>query len=297
MILSSYQRIFLFLSLGIVMYSCSPKPYAQLNKAHQKQVESQVEKITATPPVKENASDSTHLNDLWVGTTNFSIRKPNYIIIHHTAQDSLAQTIHTFTVPHTQVSSHYVVGRDGEVVQMLNDYLRAWHAGRGRWGQDTDLNSSSLGIELDNNGSEPFSEAQISSLLKLLHELKERYNIPAANIIGHSDIAPTRKVDPSPLFPWKTLAENGYGLWYDDFMIMTVDIPVDNENYKTEEVMMELVPAGFNIRNALKIIGYDTSDLPAAIRAFKLHFIQRDIQAPLTENEIRILHNLYQKYY
>lgn len=297
MTLSSYQRIFLFLSLGIVMYSCSPKPYAQLNKAHQKQVESQVEKITATPPVKENTSDSTHLNDLWVGTTNFSIRKPNYIIIHHTAQDSLAQTIHTFTVPHTQVSSHYVVGRDGEVVQMLNDYLRAWHAGRGRWGQDTDLNSSSLGIELDNNGSEPFSEAQISSLLKLLHELKERYNIPAANIIGHSDIAPTRKVDPSPLFPWKTLAENGYGLGYDDFMIMTVDIPVDNENYKTEEVMMELVPAGFNIRNALKIIGYDTSDLPAAIRAFKLHFIQRDIQAPLTENEIRILHNLYQKYY
>jgi N-acetylmuramoyl-L-alanine amidase len=88
---------------------------------------------------------------LWI-----SICKPNFIIIHHTAQDSLQQTIKTFTVTRTQVSSHYVIADDGSVIQMLNDYLRAWHAGRGSWGKDTDINSSSIGIELDNNGTEVF---------------------------------------------------------------------------------------------------------------------------------------------
>jgi N-acetylmuramoyl-L-alanine amidase len=91
-----------------------------------------------------------------VGTVNFNLRKPNFIIIHHTAQDSLQQTIKTFTVTRTQVSSHYVIADDGSVIQMLNDYLRAWHAGRGSWGKDTDINSSSIGIELDNNGTEVF---------------------------------------------------------------------------------------------------------------------------------------------
>jgi N-acetylmuramoyl-L-alanine amidase len=92
----------------------------------------------------------------WIGTVNFNFCKPNFIIIHHTAQDSLQQTIKTFTVTRTQVSSHYVIADDGSVIQMLNDYLRAWHAGRGSWGKDTDINSSSIGIELDNNGTEVF---------------------------------------------------------------------------------------------------------------------------------------------
>jgi N-acetylmuramoyl-L-alanine amidase len=83
---------------------------------------------------------------------------------------------------------------------MLNDYLRAWHAGKGSWGKNTDINSASIGIELDNNGSEPFS-AQITSLMALLSKLQKQYGIPAQNIIGHSDIAPTRKSDPSALFP------------------------------------------------------------------------------------------------
>jgi N-acetylmuramoyl-L-alanine amidase len=90
-----------------------------------------------------------------------------------------------------------VIADDGRVVQMLNDYLRAWHAGRGSWGKDTDINSSSIGIELDNNGTEVF-EAQITSLMALLSKLKKEYNIPTQNIIGHSDIAPTRKMTPAP---------------------------------------------------------------------------------------------------
>jgi N-acetyl-anhydromuramyl-L-alanine amidase AmpD len=211
----------------------------------------------------------------WIGTVNFNLRKPNFIIIHHTAQDSLQQTIKTFTLTRTQVSAHYVVAKDGKVVQMLNDYLRAWHAGTGAWGKNTDINSASIGIELDNNGNQPFPEEQITSLMALLSKLKKEYGIPAQNIIGHSDIAPTRKNDPSALFPWKTLAENGFGIWKDD--------------------LLECPPANFNAEQALKIIGYNTKNLAAAIRAFKLHFIQSEVNSVLDENTINTIYSIYKK--
>lgn len=211
----------------------------------------------------------------WISTVNFNLRKPNFIIIHHTAQDSLQQTIKTFTLTRTQVSAHYVIADDGSVVQMLNDYMRAWHAGRGSWGKDTDLNSSSIGIELDNNGTEPFSEAQITSLMALLSKLKKEYNIPKQNIIGHSDIAPSRKTDPSVLFPWKTLAENGFGVWADE--------------------ILEPAPITFNIEQGLRIIGYDTKNLSAAIMAFKIHFIQTEVNAILDEKTINTIYSVYKK--
>ncbi|HKO76979.1 MAG TPA: N-acetylmuramoyl-L-alanine amidase, partial [Flavobacterium sp.] len=193
----------------------------------------------------------------WIGTVNFNLRKPNFIILHHTAQDSLQQTIKTFTLKDTKVSAHYVIARDGKVVHMLNDYLRAWHAGNGSWGKNTDINSTSIGIELDNNGSEPFSDTQINTLLALLTKLKKDYNIPAQNIIGHADIAPTRKKDPSALFPWKLLALNGFGVWPED----TLECP----------------PTDFNVEQGLQVIGYNTKNLSAAIMAFKLHYIQTEV--------------------
>lgn len=92
---------------------------------------------------------------------------------------------------------------------MLNDLLRGHHAGVSKWGNATDLNSSSIGIEIDNNGFETFTEPQINSLMEVLGKLKGAYNIPAANFIGHADIAPGRKVDPNRNFPWQKLAQKG----------------------------------------------------------------------------------------
>lgn len=265
--------------------ACAPKPYNKINRAHEKTVEEMTLEISEIPITKEQAkNDSLSLIDQWVGTTNFSLRRPNYVIIHHTAQDSLAQTITTFTLPRTQVSSHYVVADDGTIVQMLNDYLRSWHAGSGRWGNDTDLNSASIGIELDNNGSEQFSEKQIESLLILLQRLKDKYRIPTANFIGHSDIAPGRKVDPSAYFPWKRLAENGFGLWYDEVL--------DTPDY----LSAGMPPENFNSLDALRIIGYDIRNSEAAIQSFKLHFSRGDFQSPLNDYDRLILYNLYQKY-
>jgi N-acetylmuramoyl-L-alanine amidase len=154
--------------------------------------------------------------------------------------------------------------------------LRAWHAGASKWGNNFDMNSCSIGIELDNNGIEPFSKEQINSLLILLAKLKTTYNIPASNFIGHSDVAPKRKADPSILFPWKKLADNGFGLWYD-----IPNLPP---------------PANFDVENALRRIGYDTRDLPAAIIAFKRHFVQIELSPEMTDWDKCVLYNLYKKY-
>lgn len=260
---------------ALTFSGCSTSKYAATNKVYKEQTKSFATIIQSMPPVDQKIDSLQDNLQSFVGTVNFGIRKPNFVIIHHTAQNSLDQTIKTFILTRTQVSAHYVVSRDGKVVQMLNDYLRANHAGIGRWGNDTDLNSSSIGIELDNNGNEPYSAAQLNSLCALLGTLKKKYNIPKANFIGHADIAPTRKPDPRN-FPWKVLAAKGFGLWYDDVLMMP--------------------PADFNANFALRIIGYDISNLGAAITAFKRHFVQTDITPRLTPADKLILYNLYTKY-
>lgn len=296
-------------------------PYAATNRSYRQQVKTYAKSLRATPPPTPGG-DSLLPGKYWVGTTNFNLRKPNYVVIHHTAQDSTAQTLRTFTLPSTQVSAHYVIGRDGRVYHMLNDYLRAWHGGLAKWGNNTDINSSSIGIELDNNGTESFDEPQIASLLQVLARLKKAYNVPAANFIGHADIAPSRKNDPSALFPWKRLAGAGFGLWYDAGPLpnpfgpdsaaalasrllapkptATEEIPPTDNQTDTTLLDRQLARINgpitpFNQREALRIIGYDTRDLPAAIRAFKLHFIQQNVAAPLSEADNRILYNLYKK--
>ncbi len=254
----------------IVIAACNRGPYFKTNKHYKKQAKQLAKIIQQAPPI-----DSINNISSWVGTTNFNLRKPNFVIIHHTAQNSCAQTFKTFTTATTEVSAHYVICRDGSITHMLNNYLRAWHAGAGRWGNLSDINSSSIGIELDNNGAEVFSESQINSLLILLENLKRAYNIPSSNFIGHSDIAPTRKVDPSRFFPWKQLADKGFGAWYGDTTAVQIH-------------------AAFNNMDALKIIGYDIRDTAAAIRSFRLHFLQDTINT-LDEPAQKILFSLYSK--
>ncbi|MBN7813895.1 N-acetylmuramoyl-L-alanine amidase [Algoriphagus sp. YJ13C] len=280
-----------------MVVSCASNPYKKINKEYRKNVKEVAKAYLEIPQTKEELNyDTLSITDEWVGTTNFSIRRPNFVIIHHTAQDSLGQTISTFTKTSTQVSSHYVIGRDGTIVQMLNDYLRSWHAGRGKWGNVTDLNSVSIGIELDNNGFEPFSEEQIASLLILCKRLKWKYGIPTANFIGHSDIAPSRKVDPNKYFPWKKLAEEGYGFWYDEEVVYPQINPLDTNTSIPLQSSDSLPLDAFDPVIALRIIGYDVSNPALAIQSFKLHFVQQEVSSELTDLDIRILKNLYKKY-
>ena len=270
------QCLLLFVAL-IVLASCSPKgPYALTNKVYKDKTKAYLAIIGRESPDSLRDSTGMPIPSAWVGTVNFGFRKPNFVIIHFTAQDSVRQTLKTFTLTATQVSAHYVVAKSGKVFRMVNDYLRANHAGVGRWGSITDMNSCSIGIEIDNNGSEPFTATQISSLLALLDQLKKNYNIPTANFIGHQDFAPKRKPDPGPLFPWKSLAQHGFGYWSDD--------------------VLELPPDNFDYTIALRLIGYDTSDINAAIIAFKRHFVQTDVSPQLTQLDLNVLYNVYGKY-
>ena len=265
--------LFLFL-LVCASYSCSRSPYASTNKLYKKQAK-KFAKIIQQFPVNDSI-DSVSSSPFRAGTTNFNLRKPNIVIIHHTAQDSCAQTLRTFTLPRTQVSAHYVICKDGTVYHMLNDYLRAWHGGIARWGNETDINSSSVGIELDNNGFVPFTELQIESLLHVLRYLKKQYNIPTANFIGHGDIAPVRKNDPNVFFPWQRLAQQGFGYWYDD----TTNV---------------VVPPDFNNLQALRIIGYDVRDSTAAILAFHRHF-EQDTARSLNDADRKVLYMTERKF-
>ncbi|RYZ50727.1 MAG: N-acetylmuramoyl-L-alanine amidase [Sphingobacteriales bacterium] len=261
-----------------IIAACSPKagPYAVTNKVYHDQAEAFAATLQQTAPVVLVDSLGRKIPGEWVGTVNFNLRKPNYVVIHYTAQDSAAQTLKTFTIVKTQVSAHYVIGKDGKIYHMLNDYMRAWHGGAAKWGNVTDINSSSIGIELDNNGKTPFAPEQMNSLITLLAYLKKTYNIPQANFIGHQDIAPTRKTDPGKLFPWQLLAQKGFGYWSDE--------------------LLELAPENFDTITALRLIGYDTSNPGAAISAFKNHFVQQDNLPALSQLDLNVLYNVYRKY-
>jgi N-acetylmuramoyl-L-alanine amidase len=266
------MKRFFFCSSFVLLLACASKPYSATNKSYKKQTKALAKTIRQAPLV-----DSFATSPDWVGTTNLNLRKPNFVIIHHTAQNSCVQTLKTFTLPRTQVSAHYVICKDGTIHHMLNDYLRAWHGGAGKWGNSTDINSNSIGIELDNTGFEPFTAPQMTSLLLVLDKVKKAFNIPAANFIGHEDIAPTRKNDPSVFFNWKQLSDQGYGLWYDDTSAVTL-------------------PDNFNNLQALRIVGYDVKDSSAAIQAFKRHWLGQDSSKTLTSGESKVLYSLMKKF-
>jgi len=211
----------------------------------------------------------------WQPSPNFDERRPNFVIIHATSNDTAEQALRTLTDPARRVSSHYLIGRDGRIYQLVDERARAWHAGESKWGATTDLNSVSLGIELDNNGDELFPDVQISALLTLLNGMRERYAIPAANYLGHADIAPRRKVDPSRRFPWETLARQGFGLWCDP--------PLPEP------------PAAMDTTLALRALGYDVSAPEPAILAFKRHFVQDETTPELTDRARSVLYCLLSK--
>lgn len=133
------------------------------------------------------------------------------VVIHYTEMESAEASLARLTDPEAKVSAHYLIGEDGEVVSLVPEHKRAWHAGASYWRGLRDVNSASIGIELQHPGHalgyREFAEAQIDALLPLLHRIVHERDIPRANVVGHSDVAPMRKIDPGELFPWERLAK------------------------------------------------------------------------------------------
>jgi N-acetylmuramoyl-L-alanine amidase len=144
---------------------------------------------------------------------NFGPRRdgltPSLIVLHYTAMDSAAAALERLCDPEAEVSAHYLIGTDGTLWQMVDETMRAWHAGAGEWGGQGDINSRSIGIELDNRGTHPFSAPQMAVLERILPWIMMRWGIAPEGVIAHSDMAPGRKCDPGPRFDWARLARQG----------------------------------------------------------------------------------------
>lgn len=179
--------------------------------------------------------------------------RPDIVVLHYTAMRSAEAALARLCDPAAEVSSHYLVGRCGKVWQLVEEPQRAWHAGAGAWAGVEDVNSRSIGIELDNDGASPFSAPLMAALEILLADVMARWSIPPARVIGHAEMAPARKADPGPRFDWQRLARLGLALWPGQAPAGLNAAPVAQE-----------VLAG-----ALDALGYPAADLPARLAAFR----------------------------
>jgi len=153
------------------------------------------------------------LTPVWVPSPNFGARRngltPTLIVLHYTAMTPAAAAIERLCDPAYEVSAHYVIGEGGELWQLVEEHKRAWHAGAGSWRGQDDINSRSIGIEMVNDGQSPYAARLMITLEALLPQIMARWGISAAGVIGHSDMAPGRKIDPGPHFDWARLEAKG----------------------------------------------------------------------------------------
>ena len=217
------------------------------------------------------------------------------LVFHYTGMQSERESIKKLCNPNFKVSSHYLINRRGKIFSLVQNRYVAWHAGKSCWGRHKNLNKNSIGIELVNKGHQfgytSFKKEQISSLVNLCKKLIKKYKIKEKNVIGHSDIAPLRKIDPGEKFPWKYLAKNKVGIWHDyepnllrKFRRTKVLIPQDKKRF---------------VKNLNKI-GYCLSahNKPFFIKtisAFQRHFRKELINGILDKECLMIAQNLTKK--
>lgn len=192
------------------------------------------------------------------------------LLLHYTGMQTAQAAIDRLCDPAAEVSAHYTIDEDGSIYRHVPETRRAWHAGRSHWAGETDINGRSIGIELVNPGHEfgyrPFPEAQLSALIPLAGDIVARHEIPAARVLGHSDVAPGRKQDPGELFDWARLAAAGIGLW-----------PGDAEPCSKDDA-----------RSSLARFGYDiTAD--GVVVAFQRHFRPSRVDGVLDDETLACL--------
>lgn len=194
--------------------------------------------------------------------TSTAFNSPNYnnrmhpidiLLMHYTGMATAQEALERLCDKHSTVSAHYMIDEEGRIYKLVDEEKRAWHAGISYWKGERDINSRSIGIEIVNpghaGGYPPFPEKQIEAVINLSKEIIERWKIKSENVLGHSDVAPTRKEDPGELFPWRQLAQHGIGIWTDNFR-----------------------PPNKETTFMLQDIGYDISNENAALRAFQRHY-------------------------
>ena len=213
-----------------------------------------------------------------------------YVIFHYTGMVSEIRAIERLASESSKVSCHYFIKRDGTIINMVPDKFVAWHAGMSCWKNHKNLNNRSIGIEIQNSGlvnkNESFSVKQIKSLLSLSKILKRKYKIKSKNFLGHSDIAPSRKKDPGKKFPWKYLAKNKIGVWYNlpKKNLKTGDLKVSKKNQKLFSLYLKKIGYCLMSEKA-NYLGY-------VIKAFQRRFRSKKINGKIDNECFEIAKNL-----
>lgn len=173
-------------------------------------------------------------------------RRVELVVLHYTAMASAAEAVARLCDPLAEVSAHYLIDRDGTVFSLVDEAMRAWHAGAGEWGGAGDVNSRSIGIELQNTGAEPFAEPQMAALEALLVDVLVRHALPPQAVIAHSDMAPDRKGDPGARFDWRRLAGQGLSVWPE--FAAPGDFAADLAAFGYPEAALETLVTAFRLR-------------------------------------------------
>ena len=219
-------------------------------------------------------------------------KKIKHIVIHYTGMKNESLAIKRLCDQNTKVSSHYFIKKNGKVIQLVPDLYEAWHAGKSSWKKVNSLNKSSIGIELVNKGHEfgyeKFPNSQILKLIKLCKLLKKKYRIKPSCILGHSDIAPLRKLDPGEKFPWQLMSKKGLGVWYPR--------EIKNKNNLDKKKIRNIFfsnlhKIGYRYFNKTKKSQKDK----LVIKAFQRRFIQSKINGRIDIKTLKISHFLAHK--
>ena len=214
-----------------------------------------------------------------------------YVVIHYTGMQSEIESIVRLKNTRSKVSCHYLINRKGSITQLVMENKVAWHAGKSKWKKINNLNFNSIGIELVNKGHrwgyENFSNLQIKTLINLCLSLKKKYKIKNENFLGHSDIAPLRKIDPGEKFPWKKLSNFGIGIWYKE-KIENIKIQKDKRSNFFFQNLKKIGYRYFNLRQR-------TPKDKLIIKAFQRRYNSKKVSGLIDQKTLYISHFLANK--
>ncbi len=252
--------------------------------------------LTPPPVLPKNSPDSAVAGKVFASPNHgerLRDKRADAIILHYTGMADAASALAWLCNPLSEVSCHYFVFEDGHVLQLVPEARRAWHAGRGVWAGETDMNSASIGIEIVNPGHDhgypPFPAAQISAVIALCADIAARWRIRPERILAHSDMAPMRKRDPGEKFPWTALHEKGVGHLVPPAPITGGRFLARGDKGQPVEALQAMLALyGYGI----DITGSFDPGTEAVVQAFQRHFRQEKVDGVADSSTITTLRNL-----
>jgi N-acetylmuramoyl-L-alanine amidase len=240
----------------------------------------------------------TSLKHHWHSSPNYNPRReagrPDLIILHYTGMEDAQAARDWLCNPHSGVSCHYLIDEEGAITQMVDEELRAWHAGVSGWKGASDINSRSIGIEIHNPGHElgyrNFPQVQIEAVIALCRDIIARHEIQPQGVLAHSDVAPVRKIDPGEKFPWRLLHEAGVGHWVEPEAVGEggQGLKQGDEGPEVDAFRAQLSLYGYDVASS----GPFDRSMQTVVSAFQRHFRQEQVDGIADRSTVRTLERL-----